>query len=159
MGIKSELEKICRVCKQSKLLINFGRNYINSGGLRGDCKSCRKNTDAAYHKIYYSKHKERLKIKGSQNKEAKRKIRLSKYGILPIDYNKLYSNQRGVCKICDNPETIKRQGSICSLVVDHCHKTGKVRGLLCNKCNLIIGKLYDNLDIARNIVSYLEQNI
>lgn len=70
-----------------------------------------------------------------------------KYGITLDDYNKMLENQGGRCAIC---------GSISgALFVDHCHKTGRVRGLLCCSCNTGIGLLKDNIDVLTNAIKYL----
>lgn len=69
----------------------------------------------------------------------------------------MYVSQNGVCAICGKPETEKsRKGNVRSLHVDHNHDTGKVRGLLCGKCNRSIGVLGDSVQILRNAVKYLE---
>lgn len=71
----------------------------------------------------------------------------SKYGLFQDDYDRLYKTQNGVCKIC---------GSSGSLVVDHCHRTGRVRGLLCSTCNRALGMLRDDVLILRAAIAYLE---
>lgn len=64
-----------------------------------------------------------------------------RYGITIDDWQRIYDEQGGVCKICGQPETKidRRQGVVRSLSVDHCHETNKVRGLLCSDCNTAIG--------------------
>lgn len=62
------------------------------------------------------------------------------------DYQELYDLQSGMCAIC-NLEL--------KLYVDHCHYTGNVRGLLCNKCNSALGFLNDNPDLVLNAYKYL----
>ena len=57
-----------------------------------------------------------------------------KYGILPADYQRLWESQRGLCAICTNP--LSRNAPI-----DHDHKTGKIRGLLCSACNVFMSKV------------------
>lgn len=81
-----------------------------------------------------------------------------KYG-LPIDqYNSLMELQNGCCAICKNPETKfnKRTNGFMSLCVDHCHITGKVRGLLCHNCNAGIGNLKDDIDRLYKAIDYLK---
>lgn len=73
------------------------------------------------------------------------------YKIKPEDYNRIYDNQKGRCKICDIPQSeLKR-----SLSIDHCHKTGRVRGLLCQDCNLMLGLAKDRIEILRKSIVYL----
>ena len=68
------------------------------------------------------------------------------------DYDVLFRRQRGACAIC-------KRRSARTLCVDHCHATGKVRGLLCSKCNLGIGQLEDNPILVRAASAYLEASL
>lgn len=77
---------------------------------------------------------------------------LRKYGIDSFDFNAMLIEQGGVCKICGKPETGKRK----RLSVDHCHKTGVIRGLLCNTCNLAIGWFNHDPELIRAALRYLE---
>lgn len=79
-----------------------------------------------------------------------------KFGISQSEYSALYESQNGVCAICLNPETATRNGVVRALAVDHCHKSGRVRGLLCSNCNTGIGKLKDDPKIIRRAAQYLE---
>lgn len=71
-------------------------------------------------------------------------------------YDQMFEAQNGVCKICGNPETHRRNGRIKALAIDHCHKTGVIRGLLCCDCNTGIGKLKDDPRVLRQAAEYLE---
>ncbi|HDY68067.1 MAG TPA: hypothetical protein ENH85_09770 [Candidatus Scalindua sp.] len=83
--------------------------------------------------------------------EQKRNHRLKvNYGITLEDYDKLYEKQNGVCAICSLPEVLMR------LQVDHDHKTGKVRGLLCLYCNNILGKAKDSIETLEKAIEYLK---
>ena len=74
------------------------------------------------------------------------------YGITIEQYKQMLSSQNNRCAICGNTFKIHR-----GTHVDHNHQTGKVRGLLCNGCNIGIGSLKDSLIIVRAAVKYLEQ--
>lgn len=97
------------------------------------------------------------------------------YGITLEEYNEMLSEQQGVCAICGNPPYLVGTGGTTlpgSLAVDHCHKTGAVRGLLCTNCNLGLGSFFDNAvllqrataylvaheELLRRAVAYLEEN-
>lgn len=67
------------------------------------------------------------------------------YGISVSDYNKILEIQGGRCAICGTDKSIKA-GRIQSFSVDHCHKTGRVRGLLCLACNHLLGRYENNKD-------------
>lgn len=83
--------------------------------------------------------------------DTDRKHRLKRYGLTIEEYQSLSDSQDGRCAICefkvfDNP-----------LIVDHCHITKKIRGLLCNKCNIAIGLLRDDPQLVRSALIYLER--
>lgn len=73
------------------------------------------------------------------------------YGISLADYEDMVAAQDGKCAICDK-EPEKRV-----LEVDHCHQTGRIRGLLCRNCNLAIGKLYDSAEVMERALAYLRR--
>jgi len=77
--------------------------------------------------------------------------RFKNYGITEKEYWKLLNEQNGRCFICNKMPKNK------TLAVDHCHKTGKVRRLLCDACNKYIGYIEENIQTAKNVVSYLEK--
>jgi hypothetical protein len=80
------------------------------------------------------------------------KTGLTKYGMTRAEWKALVSEQDGCCAICG-----LRAEYVPSLAVDHCHKTGKVRGLLCRKCNTALGQLGDDPDRLRKAIEYLER--
>lgn len=73
-----------------------------------------------------------------------------RYKLSPEEYNSKILNQRGVCAICNQPPGLK------GLFVDHDHKTGEVRGLLCHHCNILLGMAKDNLTVLQNSIRYLD---
>ena len=78
-----------------------------------------------------------------------------KYNISIIEYEKLLKQQNYVCAICNEQETHKtKNGNIKRLSVDHDHKTGKIRGLLCHRCNTTFGQVKENIQILINMISY-----
>lgn len=84
-----------------------------------------------------------------ENKDAKYVKSLERfYKMTKEDYEELLKKQKGLCAICKTNPGVR-------LSVDHDHKTGRVRGLLCRKCNLGIGFLKDSVDFLRNAIDYL----
>lgn len=81
---------------------------------------------------------------------VKNSIYKKNYGISLEEYNALLESQNGVCAVCEGKTGRK-------LSVDHDHKTGKVRGLLCVKCNLALGYANDNKNILLGLVEYLDK--
>jgi hypothetical protein len=84
-----------------------------------------------------------------------------RFGISEDVYLDMWSSQEGLCKICNQGESSKNgnTGMLKSLCVDHCHKTGRIRGLLCHKCNLGIGHLNDSIEILKSAIKYLEYRV
>lgn len=78
-----------------------------------------------------------------------------KYGITLEWYREQLSKQSNVCAICKQPEKAVIRGKVISMPVDHCHKTGKPRGLLCTKCNRGLGLFSDNVDVLKAAIQYL----
>lgn len=107
-------------------------------------------------KKIYEKRMESLRKRWAMNPNINRKQLLRRrYGMTIPEYENKLKDQNGVCAICKNPETQKRKGKIQSLAVDHNHKTGEIRGLLCSHCNNMIGRASDNIDTLKNAIIYL----
>ena len=86
-------------------------------------------------------------------KERQRELTLKRvYGITIDDYNDMFIEQGGSCAICG---THQKEFKFC-LSVDHCHSTGKIRGLLCHRCNGGLGNFNDNPEILQNALKYLK---
>lgn len=81
-------------------------------------------------------------------KENNRRLVLKKYSLTIEDFEKMVKNQNNTCLICS--QKIKK------LCVDHDHRTGRVRGLLCRVCNLLLGAAQDNIEILEKAIKYLE---
>lgn len=87
-----------------------------------------------------------------RTKDARRKHRLkSDYGITQEDYADMWEAQDGKCAICGG---VNKDGRL--LLVDHDHKTGKVRGLLCHNCNVMLGNAKDKVEVLAAGIAYLE---
>ena len=78
------------------------------------------------------------------------------YGITLAQWEGMYADQNGVCAICHTCEA-EKSARYANMCVDHCHDTGKVRGLLCNSCNRALGLMQDNIDSVARMVDYLRQ--
>ncbi|HDZ13941.1 hypothetical protein LCGC14_0840310 [marine sediment metagenome] len=98
----------------------------------------------------------RKKIKAEQ-----RRYRLKKYGLTMAAFDSLFRGQKGKCAIC-NLELVDennkgRKVSNAYPRIDHCHKTGKIRGLLCNRCNVAMGAFDDDIKLIAKVAIYLER--
>lgn len=81
------------------------------------------------------------------------------YGVTLEWYRETLSKQNNVCAICKQPEKAVIKGKVISMPVDHCHKTGKARGLLCTKCNRGLGLFDDNPENLQNAIKYLGSHL
>jgi hypothetical protein len=103
--------------------------------------------------------RESFKKWAMRNKPEIRNNRLKRdYGISSEDYSNMLTAQYGKCAICGTNESAirKTSGRVHDLCVDHCHTTGKVRGLLCVNCNVAIGKLKDNPLLMLKAAEYVQ---
>ncbi|MBH1939046.1 endonuclease VII domain-containing protein [Streptomyces sp. AV19] len=145
--------KACRKCGVTKPISGFSLSRrateTAKAVYRSDCKEC----CSARARQWFADNKERAR----ENRH--RWALFNSYGITPDDYLLLLKQQGGVCAICseDEPNEHGRTGTKFRLAVDHCHRTGRVRGLLCQKCNRAIGLLKDNADLLRKAIDYLER--
>lgn len=115
---------------------------------------------------YYQENAEHLKEYQNEYKKtnpdilrmSRRKDRLKRlYGLTLEDYLEKLRVQGGVCWICKKPETSKdRNGNIRALSVDHNHKTGETRNLLCDRCNRFIGMIEEEPELLLVFLEYLE---
>jgi len=107
------------------------------------------------------KHAERSKQYRLLHPDRRRNVILkNKYGITLEQFNEILMTQNGVCACCKKPETkINNQTKkVQPLSVDHCHETGKVRGLLCDVCNTTLGKIKENISTLGSMIDYLLKN-
>ncbi len=139
------VEKRCGVCHEWKSISEFSTNGKKRH--RWLCKECE-----AY------RHREERAISPSRFKDtALRRI----YGLTLAQYNAMLDAQGGVCKSCGKPETAidKRDGKLLYLAVDHCHRTGVIRGLLCRGCNAALGQLQEDPERMRALAAYIERDV
>jgi hypothetical protein len=118
------------------------------------------------------KHAEYMRDYDKRNPEKKKRIRTAyrekhkanqlriRYNLTAEDYNSMLEKQNGVCALCGLPERIKisKGPGIRSLAVDHDHNTGKVRALLCHKCNVTLGTYEKNRDLFVKFDEYIKEH-
>jgi Autographiviridae endonuclease VII len=127
----------CPKCKQIKKITEFNKDKYTFTGLAIYCRSCNRLKS----KTQYHTHKDNHK-----NTQLK-----SDFGITLEQYKEKLKNQNNCCAICKSLPKNNRM-----LSVDHCHKTGKVRGLLCSGCNSGLGYFKDNINIIAIAIKYLQ---
>lgn len=151
--------KFCKNCLSDKSVDDY---YIAKIGKKNQpiyqavCKSCHnqrsldriKSLSEEDRKSLSKKNNDRLRVSGyAKNYRLKRN-----YSISTGQYEEMLKEQLGGCAIC---ETTISYGSK-SLAVDHCHQTGKVRGLLCTACNTALGLLKEDMELFKKSIQYLE---
>ena len=176
---KSGLSDTCKECSKKYTkeysknhqdkIINYQRNYRekNKELINKQQKQYyeeNKKELRAYRAKYRIEHKEEIKEQQIQYRlkypeRIKNHDLRSNHGIMLEEYNRMLELQNNVCAICGEPETSKEVNrKVKSLAVDHNHKTGKIRGLLCGKCNKAIGLLQDNTELLQSAINYLNRN-
>src|SRR5262245_21672457 len=124
--------KVCTKCGREKPLEEYARNRASRDGYGPECLVCKRKRSAGYYARWTPE--QRLKHRG--------RVLKARYGITLEDLTKMYERQEGCCAICARPgklpatESKGRRDNV--LHVEHDHKTGKVRGLVCVGCNLIL---------------------
>lgn len=155
--------KYCRGCERDLPRDAFSKMSAAPDGLQYRCRECQKrrwdSLPPGVRRNYYKTHDERHREKRRLYAEVERKDYPERvrersyrtiYGIDLAEYEELLAAQGGVCRICGGQNLNQRR-----LGVDHCHVTGKVRGLLCNYCNSGIGYFKDDLDLIIKAYHYL----
>lgn len=165
--------KRCVKCGKTKPLSEYTIHNAEKGQHRNFCHECEKKWIRKYHKTpqgkdkrkeWVGQNKEKIEAyyelyhndpeKRKASKTYQRKYWLMKqFGITPDDYDRMLNEQNGGCAICDSDKSGNRSKNF---MIDHDHETGKVRGLLCYRCNQAIGAFDDNPDLLRKAATYLE---
>lgn len=152
----------CYTCGKKKCSTAFNKNRTKASGYDGMCKKCRKAyyKNKKYFQKNYEKNKDKKLAAAKKRYDEKGPIirherRRRLYGIDPQLYLDLLEKQNGLCAICDNPAGNFLNGKPRALSLDHDHTTGRVRGLLCSKCNFALGLMQDNPALLKKAADYL----
>jgi len=153
MQTLADTTKRCPRCNEVKGLFAFTipQTGKRAGMPVSQCKTCRAETarqanagdETLYRRVQWPS-----------------KLR-TKYGIEPEEYYAMLEAQGGGCALCKastpSDRHYKRRGKAEMFHVDHCHATGRVRGLLCHLCNRALGLIRDNADLADRMSAYLRK--
>jgi hypothetical protein len=141
--------KTCSVCKEEKSLDEFHKRSSAKDGRQSRCKKCAVQIVVQWQKDNPEKYKANWsKHIGNAESALKRKARM--YGISVETLKTMIAEAKGLCTLC-------KRKPYKQLVIDHCHNTTKVRGLLCEKCNQGLGLFDDNPEFLRAAAAYLEK--
>lgn len=144
---------VCNKCNKRKLKTKFSKCADNWHGLMYFCRKCMRKWALD---VYYNDPRRR-KLSKEWRDNNPRKIfgyRLkNKFGITLSQYESIFDTQKRCCGICESQTPNSKH----DWNVDHCHKTGKVRGILCHACNNGIGRFNDNIDVIKKAIKYLRK--
>ena len=141
--------KTCTVCRNTKNIDCFYKRAASPDGYATQCKTC----DNERRKAWKEANPE-ANQRSSRNNQL-----LKRYGMTLSEYEELLNGQNGKCGICYTSENYTGHTGYrkdWSWSVDHCHKTGKIRGLLCNNCNRALGLFKDNKEVMLKALSWLD---
>jgi hypothetical protein len=149
------MEKQCFKCNETKIITKFYTHNGMKDGYLNKCIICTRKDSTIRARKPEIKANRPHKKEYQQRRTWHRFYALKKnHGITEEQYLLMLENQNKVCKICKNPQHMKNR----LLYVDHDHLPGKVRGLLCQKCNSAIGMFNDSLDALQEAIKYLQEN-
>ena len=135
--------KTCVVCDRAKPLEDFYFRYTK-------CKDCAKRQAR---EIYAAGTSKTRSYDGVFEASLKRN-----YGITLAEYDRMHTAQGGLCAVCHQPETmLRRNGLPYRLSVDHNHRTGEVRALICRRCNQIVWAFAEHAGLFGDVARYLER--
>ena len=141
--------KLCPSCSVEKPFSEFWiRRDRNAPASR--CKPCSAEAQRAWRRS--KPDYERTRYQGIKTETRERHL-VRKYGVSLADYEAMLASQDGKCAICQTTPATQRYGVF---HVDHCHTTGRVRGLLCRGCNNILGVVKDDPEALRRAIAYLQ---
>lgn len=146
--------KRCSKCGQKKPLNKFNKQKASKDGLCAWCRDCSSKYNREYARNHQQEGKKRHKKYVREHREKIKDYQYQwLYGLTSKQRLQIYINQNGCCAIC------KKATPYDKIKTDHNHKTDKIRGLLCNECNLALGfieKYFDNIDF---ILKYLKGHL
>jgi hypothetical protein len=123
--------KKCSKCGEEKPESAFDKKSSEKSGITSRCKVCRSDDNRRYYRNNTEKINVTKRRYSERNRDKMRGYSLKfKYGMTIEDYNAMFERQSGVCAICKQPETARHSSGngVLSLAVDHCHRTGEIRG-------------------------------
>jgi len=150
--------KTCIKCNVTKDFVEFASNGSDKeDGKRKSCKCCENKRQAEWRisnpekiKEYWRRASKKHYGKNYLSRNLSRRANL--YGMSKDELDALYVLCDSKCRICGKPEEDKKKGV---LHIDHCHWSGRVRGLLCYRCNIGIGMFNDDKNLMASAIAYL----
>jgi hypothetical protein len=134
-------DRVCRKCKRLQPLAGYRQG-------RHKCRDCERTKSRDYYRLNPSKRQQH------QARWREKQRGRDRYKISTDEFDFLLRAQRGRCAICGAAKNVEGKTLLC---VDHCHETGSIRGLLCNRCNSGIGMLKDDPRLVARALRYLKK--
>lgn len=147
-------EKNCAKCKTVKSTEFFGRL---GNRFQPYCKTCCSELSRQRNNRLAESGDAKKVNREDYIRRAKWARLLKKYGLDRKSYEEMELLQNYRCAVCEQPETAIYQGTVLKFTVDHDHSNGKVRGLLCRSCNMVLGKFNEDIWRFRKAIEYLEK--
>ncbi len=149
--------KLCKICNTAKALSEF---YRRSGGTGYGvyCKLCSNRRSAELYKKNRPRTLARCKAYNDAHRDKRRADNLYyKYNLSAHVFETMKYEQAGLCAICHEPPKPGKWGNR-ELSVDHNHKTGRVRSLLCSRCNVVVGLVEESIPLLHKIILYVAKD-
>lgn len=138
--------KKCTKCGEQKPLSQFSKHKSGKNGIRAQCKLC-----ISLARFETCVRKPKRTAEETKNLYKSRAFK-KKYGISKEDFYDLRLKQNNKCAICKNTLENDKKSHM-----DHCHDTGKLRGVLCTTCNVGLGMFKDSLSLLKSAVTYIKK--
>jgi hypothetical protein len=139
------MSQICRSCKKHLPFEKFSKQASCKSGYRKTCKDCH---NQYVREVWYKKNSSKQIASSKKWKDNnKNRVLAQRYKCDLEIIEKLL--ELGKCQICESKE---------NLHIDHCHSSGKVRGILCRSCNIGIGNFEENIERINSAISYLKKH-
>jgi hypothetical protein len=154
--------RLCSKCGERKPRSEFTPHSGCAGGLSRRCKTCAQKQHAEWRE----KNAEHVRKKGRETREniywrdpqaARLREKRLRFNLTAEQLSEMMVAQGARCLVCKN-EFVNSFSNNAKPCIDHCHKSKKIRGILCNACNTALGMLKDNPDIADAAAAYLRKH-
>ena len=165
--------KICSKCRVNKPIDGFYKHVGHKYGVSSACKNCIRKQHRAFYQENPKKRTATNKKymdspKGRATRDRYRQTSGYKfnrwkywlrdeYGLTVEQYGRMLKTQNSCCAICNKPETASNQYGLMRLAIDHGHTTGKIRGLLCQRCNQALGLMNEDAWVLEKAIEYLSR--
>lgn len=149
------MERVCVKCFKTKDLEQFKK--LHGSGYSSYCEACRGSARRSMRRIKTKEERSAAHKKWRTNNpkaaDKRDERNLKVHGLTMEEFKSMSKAQNDVCAICSKPHD--ESSMFKRLHVDHCHDTGKIRGLLCSRCNTALGLFKDDVQVMQKAIDYL----